>query len=87
LPTSLGVIYQCRPAEKYKSSAFNAMSNWHAPCKHPGIGGRMVRTPPTKGHIMSLRFASAQRFAVSFVGALFFATLAVSAAVPVLPIA
>ena len=36
---------------------------------------------------MSLRFASAQRFAVSIVGALVFASLAVSAAVPVLPIA
>ncbi len=36
---------------------------------------------------MSIRFASAQRFTLSFVGALIFAGLAVSAAVPVLPIA
>lgn len=36
---------------------------------------------------MSLRFASAQRVVVSFVGALFFAAIAVSAAVPVLPVA
>jgi hypothetical protein len=36
---------------------------------------------------MSLRFASAQRFALSFVGALVFAGLAVSAAVPIVPIA
>ncbi len=36
---------------------------------------------------MSLRFASAQRFAISFVGALVFATIAVTAAVPVLPVA
>jgi hypothetical protein len=47
----------------------------------------MVRTPKRKEHTMSLRFASAQRFAVSFVGAIVFAALAVSAAVPVLPIA
>jgi hypothetical protein len=36
---------------------------------------------------MSIRFASAQQFVVSLVGALVFASLAVSAAVPVLPVA
>lgn len=36
---------------------------------------------------MSTYFQSAQRATVSFVAALFFATLAVGAAVPVLPIA
>ncbi len=35
---------------------------------------------------MSLRLATAQRIALSFVGALFFATIAVTAAVPVMPI-
>ena len=36
---------------------------------------------------MSLRIAAAQRIALSFVGALVFAGIAVSAAVPVVPIA
>lgn len=36
---------------------------------------------------MSLRFESAQRFALSAMAALVFAAVAVSAAVPVLPVA
>ncbi len=36
---------------------------------------------------MSLRFAAAQRFALTLSGALVFAALFVSAAVPVLPVA
>ncbi len=36
---------------------------------------------------MSLRFETAQRIALSFVGALIFASIAVSAAIPLLPIA
>ncbi len=36
---------------------------------------------------MSLRFETAQRIALSFVGALIFASIAVSAATPLLPIA
>lgn len=36
---------------------------------------------------MSLRFETAQRIALSFVGALFFAAVAVSAAVPIIPVA
>lgn len=35
---------------------------------------------------MSFRFETAQRIAFSFVGAVFFAALAVSAATPVIPI-
>lgn len=36
---------------------------------------------------MSLRFQAAQNVAVSFVAALFFAAVAISAAVPVVPVA
>lgn len=36
---------------------------------------------------MLYRFETAQRVAVSFLGALFFAALAIGAAVPVLPVA
>ncbi len=36
---------------------------------------------------MTTRFQSAQRIVVSFVGALFFAAIAVGAAVPVIPVA
>ncbi len=36
---------------------------------------------------MSLRFKTAQRIAISFVGALFFAAIAVGTAVPIIPIA
>lgn len=36
---------------------------------------------------MSLRFESAQRYAVAFLGAMFFTAVMVSAAVPVLPVA
>jgi hypothetical protein len=36
---------------------------------------------------MSFRYETAQRIAVSLVGALFFAAIAVSAAAPVIPIA
>lgn len=36
---------------------------------------------------MLYRFESAQRVAVSFIGALFFAAVAIGAAVPVLPVA
>jgi hypothetical protein len=36
---------------------------------------------------MTFRFETAQRVALSVVSALFFATLAISAAVPVLPVA
>jgi hypothetical protein len=41
----------------------------------------------SKEIIMSLRFETAQRIALSFVGALIFASIAVSAATPLLPIA
>ena len=36
---------------------------------------------------MSIRFETAQRIAFSLVGALFFATIAVGTAVPIIPIA
>lgn len=36
---------------------------------------------------MSFRFETAQRIAVSFVGALFFAAIAVGTATPIIPIA
>ncbi len=36
---------------------------------------------------MTLRFETAQRFAISLVGALFFAAVAISAAVPIIPVA
>lgn len=36
---------------------------------------------------MSLRFETAQRVAFSFVGAVFFAAIAISAAAPIIPIA
>ena len=47
----------------------------------------MVRRPDSKGFTMTFRFETAQRVALSFAGALFFAAIAVGAAVPVLPIA
>ena len=40
-----------------------------------------------KVYIMSVRFESAQRFALSLVGALFFSAVLFSAAVPVVPVA
>ena len=36
---------------------------------------------------MSLRFETAQRIAISFVGALFFAAVAITTAAPIIPIA
>ncbi len=36
---------------------------------------------------MSLRFETAQRIAISFVGAIVFATIAITTAAPIIPIA
>jgi len=48
----------------------------------------MVRLPEQPKEIpMSLRFETAQRIAISFVGALFFAAVAITTAAPIIPIA
>ena len=61
--------------------------NWHGSCKVPGIGSEHL-APITKGNaVMFIRFELAQRAAFSVVAALAFAAVAVSAAVPVVPIA
>jgi len=63
-------------------------TSWHGQCNDPGVRRRRVRSPHAKGNItMSIRFELAQRAALSVVAALAFATIAISAAVPVLPIA
>lgn len=61
--------------------------NWHGSCNVPGIGSEHL-APITKGNAtMFIRFELAQRAAFSVVAALAFAAVAVSAAVPVVPIA
>jgi len=61
---------------------------WHASCETENIGGRMVRQPVLQGDAkMFAHFESAQRVAVSAVGALFVAAVLFAAAVPVIPVA
>lgn len=63
--------------------------SWHEGCNAFGIGGANGSGRRNKARItiMTTRFQSAQRVIVSFVGALFFAAIAVGTAVPVLPVA
>jgi hypothetical protein len=69
---------------RQKSAVFRF---WHDGCKVPGIGGERF-APISKGtNTMFLRLELAQRTAFSVVAALAFAAVAISAAVPVTPIA
>ena len=61
--------------------------NWHERCKVPDIGAEWFGTEYKGTNTMFTRFDSASRALFSVVGALCFAAIAVSAAVPILPIA
>jgi hypothetical protein len=60
--------------------------NWHGPCKVPDNRSD-ASLRGQKGKITMFNLQSAQRFVTTSVAALVFAAIAVSAAVPVLPIA
>jgi hypothetical protein len=60
---------------------------WHGVCNVPGIDGDQRRNRPKGIKTMFLRIESAQRTAFSIIAAVAFAAVAISAAVPVSPIA
>lgn len=61
-------------------------ANWHGPCKVPDNRSD-ASLRGQKGNVTMFSIQSAQRFVTTSIAALVFAAIAVSAAVPVLPIA
>jgi hypothetical protein len=78
-------IILCAKIENPTESTRSKTGTLHA--NHSISAAGWSGTRVSKEIIMSLRFETAQRIALSFVGALIFASIAVSAATPLLPIA
>jgi hypothetical protein len=70
-----------------EASKISDMRVWHAPCKAGNVGAERSVSRFQQQEPPMFRIEFAQRAIVSAVAALLVASLAVSAAVPVLPIA
>ncbi len=85
---TFGLFYQLDNISFLKFLVKRHKENWHDLCF--GLDTRASDGPQPvsrKEVLMSAHFANLQNHAVSFVGALVFAALMISAAVPVLPVA
>ena len=81
-----GKLRHRRNRTKQNLSISAVFQNWHAPCKVPDNRSD-ASLRGQKGKITMFNLQSTQRFVTTSVAALVFAAIAVSAAVPVLPIA